>query len=151
MFRLSGIFFMAIAVACASLLFWTSQSVQRAEEKLADISQYKYGEEETLRVLTAEWDYLNRPERLEKLTLENLDMDESHAQDEDFVAAVNEIPEPIAPIIPRTKPANLFQYVSAPQNALNAVEPAAQNPVIEKTEQDNFSALLDDVTSGGQE
>jgi hypothetical protein len=67
MFRLSGLLSLALAFCCGSLLFWTSQSVQRSEQNLEEAQSNVIKEQETLRVLTTEWDYLNRPERLEKL------------------------------------------------------------------------------------
>lgn len=70
MIRLSGIFFVFIAVLCAVLLFQTSQSVQSLEDELQDIEAVNKREKEEIRVLSAEWDYLNNPARLEKIIQE---------------------------------------------------------------------------------
>jgi len=67
MFRLSGFFFIFIAVFCAILLFQTSQSVQSLEGDLADIVEVNQREKDNIRVLSTEWDYLNSPQNLEKL------------------------------------------------------------------------------------
>lgn len=66
MFRLSGFFFIFIAVFCAVLLFQTSQSVQSLEGDLADILKVNQKEKDNIRVLSTEWDYLNSPQNLEK-------------------------------------------------------------------------------------
>ena len=48
--------------------------VQEAEEKLEVLEAEIAREEDTMRVLRAEWEYLNRPERLERLATEFLDL-----------------------------------------------------------------------------
>ena len=109
MFRVSGLLCLGISIASGALLFQTSQSVQRAEYELSQAQRHVGTEEESLRILTAEWDYLNRPERLEKLTLENLDMDETQAEGTIFVGEAAELPEPRVPALPQVKPKNLLQ------------------------------------------
>ncbi len=108
MFRLSSLFFVVVAAVAGMLLFQTSQSVQRLEGDLYDVTQNVGHEKESLRVLGAEWDYLNRPERLEKLTLENLDMDAVHTEKTDFISDEGAVPEPDVPVLPPVKPKNLL-------------------------------------------
>lgn len=142
MFRLSGVFFLVVAVACGSLLFLTSQSVQRAEQKLSKIKQSNEAEIETLRVLSAEWDYLNRPERLEQLTLGNLDMEDALVQDDSFVDASEEIPQPIKPVIPKIKPI----YVGG---GLRKEVAKTQEPIIQNKERESFDRLINSVSGDG--
>lgn len=148
MFRVSGILSIALATFCGALLFWTSQSVQRAEKKLSEVSHFKSSEEESLRVLTTEWDYLNRPERLEKLTTSNLDLDAKASGGAVFVNSPDQIPEPVVPVLPKIKPDNMMQYVST--TPVEKKEPAPV-PVIQKTERENFNRLLDSVLGDGEE
>lgn len=147
MFRLSGIFSIILATCCGASLFWTSQSVQRAEKELSKVSNYTMNEEETLRVLSAEWDYLNRPERLEELTRNNLDLDAPLTDGRVFVKGADHIPEPMAPVIPKVKPSNLLQYVSTQKKR---VVKSAPSPVIQKNEGQDFQKLLNNVAAGGQ-
>lgn len=112
MFRISSLFFVVVAVVAGTLLFQTSQSVQRLEGDLHDVTQNVGHEKESLRVLGAEWDYLNRPERLEKLTLENLDMDAVHAEKTDFISDDGSVPEPEVPVLPPVKPKDLLVPVA---------------------------------------
>ena len=66
-FRVSTLVAFSLAVASGAGLFVISQRVQRAEHHLAALEKDKAGEEDSIRVLRAEWDYLNRPDRLEAL------------------------------------------------------------------------------------
>lgn len=150
MFRLSGLFSILLAVLCGSMLFWTSQSVQRAEQKLSEVSHYKANEGETLRVLSAEWDYLNRPERLEAIAKDNFDMDAVATDESSIVNEVQYIPEPVIPVVPKMKPKNLMQYVSTQKEGGAAIQNAAPQKTIEKVEKKKFDQLLQDLSEGHQ-
>lgn len=93
LFRISNILSLLLATFFGVLLFWTSQSVQTKEDELADIRKSLSHEQETLRVLSVEWDYLNRPQRLEKLAVEQLGMEPAGGKE--MVKTVNDIPEPL--------------------------------------------------------
>lgn len=147
MFKISGLLCLGIAVVCGGLLFQTSQSVQRAEQELTQVQMRVNVEQESLKVLTAEWDYLNRPERLEKLTQENLDLDEPRAEKADFIEEKGSVPEPEPSIIIQSKPKELLQNVST---AKPVVQHDAYVPtIIQNGERKNFDKLLDD--KGGKE
>ncbi len=92
-FRISNILSLLLATFFGVLLFWTSQSVQTKEDALAEARKSLSHEQETLRVLSVEWDYLNRPQRLEKLAAEQLGM--QPAGGKEMVKTVNDIPEPL--------------------------------------------------------
>lgn len=143
MFRLSGLFSILFAVGLGILLFLTSQSVQKAEYKLSKIEQSNQAEQETLRVLSAEWDYLNRPERLEHLTRYNLDLDATHVDQKSFISTVEEVPEPVAPVIPKIKP-DFLQHVSTKPPVRK------DDKIIENNHRDNFDQLLNGLSDGGQ-
>ena len=64
----------ALAALSGTVLLHTSQSVQHAEERLESLELSIYREEEKVRMLRAEWESLNRPERLERLANEFLDL-----------------------------------------------------------------------------
>lgn len=64
----------ALAALSGAALLHTSQRVQQAEETLAVLRVDAQREQETMRMLRAEWEYLNRPERLERLATEFLDL-----------------------------------------------------------------------------
>jgi len=74
LFRISTLLSFALAVMAGAVLFRVSQNVQQAEDNLAHLKKEITYEEKTIHVLQAEWAYLNRPARLEKLAGEHLDL-----------------------------------------------------------------------------
>jgi hypothetical protein len=72
--RLRTLTVFVLAGLSGALLLRTSQSVQQAERALARIQSDVQTEEEALRVLGAEWAYLNAPARLEALSAQYLDL-----------------------------------------------------------------------------
>ena len=145
MFRLSGLLLIGFSVFVGSLLFETSQSVQRAEQDVAKLENALKEEGESHRVLTAEWDYLNRPERLEKLTKRNLDIDKVEGDNKaGFMRSNDSIPEPRIPALPGVKPKNLFQYAGGKKET---PEPP-KDEVIKNAESDNFYDVMTQKEGG---
>lgn len=72
--RLSTITALTFAGIAGFLLFQTSQNVQQAEDKLRVTHEKLAKEEDAMRVLETEWDYLNRPDRIEDLARQYLKM-----------------------------------------------------------------------------
>ncbi len=64
--------FVVMLLACLSggALLYTSQNVQTANDVLAAIQSNITKEQERIAVLEAEWEFLNSPQRLEKLAKE---------------------------------------------------------------------------------
>lgn len=65
--------FILLAFSGAALMH-ISHSVQRLEKEVAANQKTIDQEQEAIRVLKAEWAYLNTPERLEKMAIHGLDM-----------------------------------------------------------------------------
>jgi hypothetical protein len=65
--RKTTLLWLILSAFLGTALFHTSQKVHDDREKLATIEASIGKEEESLRVLNAEWSYLNQPARLEKL------------------------------------------------------------------------------------
>lgn len=95
MIRLSTFSAYGFAVLAAAALFWTSQTVQKAQDRLEKVAHDLAREQETLHVLRAEWDYLNRPERIESLALKHLNMQPSGVQT--LISSAGDIPPPALP------------------------------------------------------
>ena len=72
--RKSTLLWLVLAAFCGTALFHTSQKVHDEREKLGSLDVSISKEEESLRVLNAEWSYLNQPARLEKLVKTYLNM-----------------------------------------------------------------------------
>lgn len=67
MMRLSTIFWVLLVTIAGATLFTISYSVKEKQEHLAQVKNDISKTRDEVRVLTAEWSYLNQPERLEKL------------------------------------------------------------------------------------
>lgn len=86
--RVSLILAVSAAVVSGVMLFSVSQKVQTAESEQRRLSAAVGSERETIRVLNAEWDYLNRPDRVEDLAREYLRMKPPQAGQMESDAAV---------------------------------------------------------------
>ncbi len=83
----------ACAVLSGVALLHTSQNVQKAEMRLRDLEGSYQREEEKIRLLKAEWEALNRPERLERLAKDFLDL--VPPDPARLLRDVAEVPEPL--------------------------------------------------------
>lgn len=72
--RKSTFIWLTLTVFAGGLLFYTTQQVTDGRQNLAELQKNIQEEEETLRVLQAEWSYLNQPDRLEKLSQQYLNL-----------------------------------------------------------------------------
>lgn len=104
--RLSTLLPIAGAVAAGALLFWTSQNVQQSEDRLRHLQSSVKSETQTIRVLHAEWDYLNRPDRLEELAIRHLGqgIDMSSSAAFHVSGDVSALPDLFVPVLPPRKP-----------------------------------------------
>lgn len=114
--RLSALVVLSLATALGVTLFITSEHVQRKEKDLAVIHDRLEHERDALRVLNAEWTYLNRPDRLEQLARTYLQLAPGTAAQ--VMRDPNAIPEPFNPIMPGVKPdfipAHFIKEATAP-------------------------------------
>ncbi len=72
--RRANVLWLLLAGFCSVVLFHTSQKVHDGREQLSALSREAAQEEESIRVLQAEWSYLNQPKRLESLAKEHLNL-----------------------------------------------------------------------------
>ena len=145
--RKSTLLWLALAVFCGVSLFHTSQKAYDGREKLAGLSKDIAREEETIRVLQAEWGYLNQPARLEKLAKEYLDLvpmkgtQFSRAEDIPFPPVS---PEAEAPVL---SPVISFAPAMLPRNETHSREGDMRPPVPGKPPV-SVSRNLEDVIRG---
>ena len=142
--RLSSLLAMTGAILTGTLLFWTSQKVQISEARLRQIREAVAGEENTIRVLNAEWAYLTRPDRLEHLAKTYLGM--KPVSPDQVAAGPESIPSPAHPTLPARKPVP----VSQPDPVLQGEQPAPPPPALARPPQKpeagrSFRMLLDDL------
>jgi len=110
MSKTTGIFVLAIGLG--ALVFQTSQNVQDLEGELHSLERAIEHEQEKTTVLEVEWEYLNRPQRLEDLARKRLKM--QMPSPDGMVGAVDDVPAlNIRPqgeaVVPPYKPASMRQ------------------------------------------
>lgn len=162
--RLSTIAALALTMASGAVLFSTAQKVQQAESRVARLKSSVSQEEQTIRVLRAEWDYLNRPDRLEALVKNNLEL--VPANPESVRDDSSHLPSVRMPVIPARKPgfagaASIPAVYTPPEpSSTNAPEPAApvvetapalQRPVAPVSPRNDFQSLMNDLAPAGGE
>jgi len=151
-FRISNILSLLIATVLGVLLFWTSQAVQQKEEELSAARKKLAQETETVRVLSVEWDYLNRPQRLEELA-EELGMKKASAKE--VVSNAGDIPEPVAVSNdPRFyAEQGIAQTISMEGTAPQKPAPAAKktDPIVSPStaEKQSFERLIETLNRDG--
>jgi hypothetical protein len=151
--RKSALIWVMLAVISGAALFHTSQKVTDGRARLDTITARTAKESEALRVLEAEWAYLNQPGKLEKLVKQYLDLaplkGKQFGKVEDFTARTEEaiasslppeaekVPEkppaalpqkPIVKIIPATTPPAAKPAPKRPVEANAAPKPVAKAP-----------------------
>ena len=67
MIRLGAIFWLVIVVAAGLATFKVKYAVQDVEDELNRVRKQTIAEQQEIRVLMADWTYLNQPERLAEL------------------------------------------------------------------------------------
>ena len=72
MIRLSNVAWLAVIVIAAFMLYKVKYEVQTLKNQVAETSHRLEQEKQALHVVAAEWAYLNRPERLQKLAMKYL-------------------------------------------------------------------------------
>lgn len=96
-----------LAFVVGVMLFRTSQDVRKSESQLRQLTAAIEQEKEAIRVLEAEWHYLNRPENLQAQAEEYLKMVPG---ERGHLARLSDIPQPMAPdVLPARRP----DFVSA--------------------------------------
>jgi cell division protein FtsL len=101
-----------LAVVVAGTLFRVSCRVEHLQKHLAAVNRQIVQEQENIRVLDAEWAYLNQPSRLEALAHKYLGMAHTTAVQ---IVTLDQVPN--KPVVPQT---------AAVQAAAKKPAPAAQ-------------------------
>ncbi|MDB5367692.1 MAG: hypothetical protein JWM77_3619, partial [Rhodospirillales bacterium] len=121
MIRLSTFVGLALASVAAGLVMHVSYRVQRTEQYLAKLEREIVREQDQIRVLDAEWSYLNDPARIEALARRHLMLAPMSAKKIVSLEAIPlRDPEALAapgPLVIKTQPA-----------PLKPLEPSVQAP-----------------------
>lgn len=131
--RKSALIWVMLAIIAGAALFHTSQKVTDGRARLETITARTAKESEALRVLEAEWAYLNQPGKLEKLVKQYLDLTplkgKQFGKVDDFAerakeAIASSLPAPEAEKIPEKPIVKIIPATTPP-----AVKPAPKRPV----------------------
>ncbi len=148
--RKTAMLWLVLAVLCGGMLFQTSQRVTDGRTQLAGIEAAARKEDEHLRVLQAEWSYLNQPDRLEKLSNQFLHLAplkgkqfakvaDLEQRPVDVVASTNPVIDPeasVAPVVTAEEPVAIAPVVkTAPVPAKIATPLIKPQPVVKATPQ----------------
>ena len=103
MMKLSTIFWIFLVAIAGALLFTVSYSVKEKQEHLAQMKQDIVRTHDEVRVLTAEWSYLNQPSRLEGMLRRYTDLQPTKHQQivafADVPYANDAAPETATPVL----------------------------------------------------
>jgi hypothetical protein len=150
--RLSALLILGVAGIFGFILFKTSQNVQETEYRLRSLKVALVKEQDALRVLETEWDYLNRPDRLEGLVKQHLNM--APSKPAALVRNSSEVPKHFLPLPPR-KPVMQAHTMRIEQQNKPVEKPAPRENPAPQDSGRRFDDLLSDLTgqepgSGGQ-
>lgn len=124
--RKSTLFLLGFACISAIMLYYTSQKVHDEREKLTALEAQIDKEQESMRVLSAEWSYLNQPDRLEKLARQHLHLEPLKGRQ---FAKLKDIPLPPPPVIEEDiAETPVVDDVAAKKTATE--EPVAEKPAV---------------------
>ncbi len=126
--RKTAMLWLVLAVLCGGMLFQTSQRVTDGRTQLAGIEAAVRKEDEHLRVLQAEWSYLNQPDRLEKLSNQYLHLAPLKGKQFAKVADLEQRPADVVASIDPAAPVIEPEAAAAP--VVTAEEPAAAAPAV---------------------
>jgi hypothetical protein len=159
--RKSALIWIMLAVISGAALFHTSQKVTDGRTKLEALAARTAKESEALRVLEAEWAYLNQPGKLEKLVKQYLDLaplkGKQFGKVEDFAERTKEaiasalpaaeaekapVEKPVVKIIPAATPPAAKPAPKRPVEASAAPKPAAKAPAPAAANNRQFGDLM---------
>lgn len=89
--RITALIWMLVIVGATFLLYSVKYEVQSLRAQMAEVSAELAREREALNVVSAEWEYLNRPERLRALSQKYL---ATSGMTVEHIAVVEAIPFP---------------------------------------------------------
>jgi cell division protein FtsL len=125
MIRLGALVWLMLVVAAGFVTFKVKYAVQDIEDELNRVRKQTVAEQQEIRVLNAEWTYLNQPERLAELNRRFLQWGPIAAKQ--LQGKIDDIPfRPLPPPLPLPTPDILVAAAPAapPPQPATAIEPA---------------------------
>jgi hypothetical protein len=138
MIRLGALFWLVLVVAAGFVTFKVKYAVQDIEDELNRVRKHTVAEQQEIRVLTAEWTYLNQPERLAELNRRFLQLGPIGTKQ--LQRMVQDIPFRPLPVPPPSAPPDVLvaaapappavpvAVAAPPQSEPSPAAPAASSP-----------------------
>ena len=146
MIRLGALFWLALVVAAGFVTFKVKYAVQDLEDELNRVKKQTVAEQQEIRVLSAEWTYLNQPERLAELNRRFLQL--APIGPKQLQQKVDDIPLRPLPAPPPAPPDMLIAKADPPAPAGAASVPADATPVAAVPALPNGMSALAALTIG---
>ena len=154
MTRLGAVFWVILVLAAGFTTFKVKYAVQDIEDELNRARRQTAAEQQETRVLTAEWTYLNQPERLAELNRRFLGL--AATTTKQLQRSVEEIPlrapaaPPAAPpdVIVEASPAPAAPQAAAPPLPVTPAALTRSPAVTATTRQANATSPPDEVSAG---
>jgi hypothetical protein len=121
MIRIGALFWLVLVVAAGFVTFKVKYAVQDIEDELNRVRKHTIAEQQEIRVLTAEWTYLNQPERLAELNRRFLQL--GPVGTKQLQRTVEDIPFRPLPVPPPSAPPDIL-VAAAPEPHPPAAAPA---------------------------
>jgi hypothetical protein len=130
MTRLAALFWLGLVLASGFLTFSVKYTVQGIDDQLRQTRKQTVADEEQIRVLTAEWAYLNRPSRLADLNQRFLHLEPIAAKQ--LAQRIEDIPLRAPPVATAEVPAAPLAGDGAEwaRRLLAAADPPAVEPKV---------------------
>jgi len=125
MIRIGALFWLVLVVAAGFVTFKVKYAVQDIEDELNRVRKHTIAEQQEIRVLTAEWTYLNQPERLAELNRRFLQL--APVGTKQLQRNVEDIPFRPLPVPPPSAPPDIL-VAAAPEPP--APPAAASTPTV---------------------
>ncbi len=150
MTRLGAVFWVVVVLAAGFTTFKVKYAVQDIEDELNRARKQTIAEQQETRVLTAEWTYLNQPERLAELNRRFLGLTAMSARQ--LQHSIDEIPirAPAAPpdALVEASPDPAAPHAAAAPLAVAAVAVTPAPAIAGTTRQADSASPHDDVSAG---
>ncbi|MEQ9813609.1 MAG: hypothetical protein RLO50_12590 [Azospirillaceae bacterium] len=128
MIRFATLFWLTLLAGATTVLFRVSYEVQALNEDLDSLNREIVTEQEAIRVLRAEWSFLNRPERLRELARAYLDLEPTGVIQ--LVTSVAAVPMPLPGAEYRVPAPAVLARDNAVTMPLPQRRPAAGQPLL---------------------
>ncbi|MAQ70612.1 MAG: hypothetical protein CL565_00295 [Alphaproteobacteria bacterium] len=150
--RFSFILLVSAILISGSLLFSVSQRVQSTEREIGHLREKLSQENESLRVLRAEWAYLNRPDRLEAMAVNGVlpSANTPARLQKKITFNLGVIPTPSRKPSGYLASPGIYSVTNTPDLSVEAIQPVKPEITSTSLGEKSFDSLLDNLGEGNR-